>query len=249
MSLEGSEVQRLTEELEKTKEILALRTALLGIGLIGTVWKHNVESSARSIHTTATMLYCSFRSRSDDSVRRYLSMIEDSADNILKFYMAPPLTAKEGLELICVNDLLRACDQFIDPVSYGGAGLKFQLGTGDHILILANRWWMDQVLRIVIENGTKAMSNSNEKVMTISTSDIDGSSVEIRFSDTGSGMSEAVKSKLFKEPIFKSQTQPGLGIGLLIAMTIVQVYDGSIRLLDTNTGGTTFAILLPRSES
>ena len=250
MSQAEIEAQRLKAELERVKEMLAVRTALLGTGIISTAWKHNIQGFASSIRNMAVLLRHNFKIRSEESISLYLSMIEEEAEKILRYPVVPPLTAKEGLELVCVNDLLRKCDQIIDPtLDRGDVKLKLNLVPDEQSLVLANGWWMDQVLRIVIENGMKAMFRSSEKVMTISTFAIEGSSVEIILRDTGCGIPEDIRPKIFKEPIPKSDTETGLGMGLLLAMTIIQVYKGSIRLLSTNSRGTALAILLPQSAS
>lgn len=76
----------------------------------------------------------------------------------------------------------------------------------------------------------------------------EGSYLEIRFSDTGTGMTEEVKSKAF-EPFFTTK-KPGHGTGLGLASVYgtVKAHTGSIKLESSLGEGSTFTILLPTSE-
>lgn len=68
--------------------------------------------------------------------------------------------------------------------------------------------------------------------------------------DTGIGIPEAERPKLFRR-FYRASTAvagqiPGTGLGLVIIRTIIERHCGSITLADTGGCGTTFAITLPR---
>jgi signal transduction histidine kinase len=70
--------------------------------------------------------------------------------------------------------------------------------------------------------------------------------VEIRVSDTGAGIPEAIQSKVF-DPFFTTKpVGKGTGQGLAIAHTvIVKKHRGTIRFETTAGVGTTFIVQLP----
>jgi signal transduction histidine kinase len=76
-----------------------------------------------------------------------------------------------------------------------------------------------------------------------------GGFAEIRVSDTGSGIPEAIRSKVF-DPFFTTKpVGKGTGQGLAIAHSvIVQKHRGTIRFETENGKGTTFVIQLPFGE-
>lgn len=69
----------------------------------------------------------------------------------------------------------------------------------------------------------------------------------IQVRDTGSGMSEHVKARLF-EPYFTTKGASGTGIGLATVNSIVKQLGGRVHVESAVGSGTTFTIILPLSE-
>ena len=76
--------------------------------------------------------------------------------------------------------------------------------------------------------------------------------VRISVSDTGIGMSNEEKDKIFEDFVriknIKTRNITGSGLGLSIVKKIVEMYKGSIEVQSTPDKGTTFAIILPFPE-
>jgi signal transduction histidine kinase len=69
--------------------------------------------------------------------------------------------------------------------------------------------------------------------------------VEVAVLDRGAGIDAAKKATLFQP--FVSQSEGGLGIGLVVCARIVERYGGKIWFEDRNGGGTAFRFILPFS--
>jgi PAS domain S-box-containing protein len=75
-----------------------------------------------------------------------------------------------------------------------------------------------------------------------------GAYVRLRVSDTGHGMSDAVKQRLF-EPFFTTKgVGEGTGLGLAVAHGIVTGHGGVIQVDSSPGQGASFAVLLPEAE-
>lgn len=71
----------------------------------------------------------------------------------------------------------------------------------------------------------------------------DDNSVIVDISDTGHGLDEEVRDKIF-QPFFTTKTR-GLGIGLSISKRFIELHGGKVVLRESGKNGTTFRISLP----
>ena len=96
----------------------------------------------------------------------------------------------------------------------------------------------------LVDNAAEAMQGSMVKEIVISTALAEErDSVEIVLSDTGHGVTPALKEKLFL-PYFSTKKR-GTGLGLAIVSRIVEDHHGSIRVEENTPIGTRFIVELP----
>lgn len=104
-----------------------------------------------------------------------------------------------------------------------------------------------QVQRVFINmivNAAEAM-NGNGQLCVSTKHDLERESIEITFSDTGSGISEENLEKIF-DPFFTTkETGHGVGLGLAISYGIIKEHGGTISVESEVGKGTTFIIRLP----
>lgn len=98
------------------------------------------------------------------------------------------------------------------------------------------------VLRNIIKNAIEAMEKAEKKVLKISVEQT-GNNIEIKISDTGKGIPKELIKKIF-EPFFTSKLY-GPGLGLTVALTIVQYYKGFISVESEVGKGTTIIVRFP----
>ncbi|MBI3475752.1 MAG: HAMP domain-containing protein [Acidobacteria bacterium] len=75
-----------------------------------------------------------------------------------------------------------------------------------------------------------------------------GQNLEIRISDNGPGIAEAVRGDLF-EPFVSYGKENGTGMGLTVVQKIVQDHGGDVAVEQTSSEGTTFRVRVPLSAS
>ncbi len=94
---------------------------------------------------------------------------------------------------------------------------------------------LEQVLLNVFSNALDAMKDSHTKQLSVQ-AHAQGDRVLVKISDTGTGMPEAVLSKVF-EPFFSTKASgEGLGLGLVISSAIVKEYGGAMRAMNIPNG-------------
>ena len=112
---------------------------------------------------------------------------------------------------------------------------------GDIPLIQCYPQRLNQVFMNILVNAAQAIEQKGE--IRIST-EADNGYVEIRISDTGSGMPPDVLSKIF-DPFFTTKdVGKGTGLGLNMAYNIIQKHQGTIDVESELGKGTTFIIRL-----
>jgi two-component system, NtrC family, nitrogen regulation sensor histidine kinase NtrY len=113
--------------------------------------------------------------------------------------------------------------------------------------VLADPEAIRRALANLIDNAAEAMHGSLLRVLGISSSlSEDGTAVEIAVSDTGHGLTDEIRERLFLP--FYSTKHRGTGLGLSIAAKIIQEHGGSIRAESNSPKGARFLVRLPLME-
>ncbi|WP_320172665.1 ATP-binding protein [Maridesulfovibrio sp.] len=114
---------------------------------------------------------------------------------------------------------------------------------------------LQQVLFNLVNNARDAIAEKRENLgldsedyINIDTYE-DGKLVYVRVSDTGAGITEEVRNKIF-EPFFSTkEVGYGMGLGLAITYGIVRDYKGSIDIESEPGNGTSFIISFPAAPN
>jgi nitrogen fixation/metabolism regulation signal transduction histidine kinase len=109
-------------------------------------------------------------------------------------------------------------------------------------LVMADPEAMKQALGNLVDNALEAMQGSLLREMRISTSLAESGMVELTIADTGSGLTDEMRERLFL-PYFSTK-QRGTGLGLAIAAKVIQEHGGSIRAEKHEPAGAKFIVEL-----
>ncbi|QDT21846.1 ATP-binding protein [Gimesia chilikensis] len=113
--------------------------------------------------------------------------------------------------------------------------------------VYADRVQIEQVLVNLFKNAVEAMEHSPApRTLTISTASTPDRMIQISVSDTGCGVPESFRSKLFTP--FATSKQSGLGIGLSLSRSLIQAAEGKMWFLPNPRKGATFCIQLPACQ-
>ena len=109
--------------------------------------------------------------------------------------------------------------------------------------VLVDRIQIQQVLVNLMRNAIEAMDASRRRQLDVATSLRDERMVEIAVTDTGPGLSDDIAARLF-EP-FVSTKRNGMGLGLSICRSIVEVHGGRLQCKANPGGGMIFHFTVP----
>jgi signal transduction histidine kinase len=176
-----------------------------------------------------------------------VSRLDGTVKRILEF--AKP--AKMQKTLVDVHDLIEEMVFFINQYARTNA-IEVKLSHGEGIkTIHADGRVLKQVLLNICMNGIEAMrENGVLHIVTAmrikSVAGREKEVVEIRITDTGSGISQE-NIKMIFNPFFTTK-EKGTGLGLSISLQIIEDHDGFIEVESVAGEGTTFKIDLPACE-
>jgi hypothetical protein len=114
-------------------------------------------------------------------------------------------------------------------------------------MVLADPESIRRALANLIDNAAEAMQGSLLRILGLHSSlSEDGAAVEVAISDTGHGLTDEIRERLFLP--FYSTKHRGTGLGLSIAAKIVQEHGGSLSAEANSPKGARFMLRLPLME-
>ena len=109
-------------------------------------------------------------------------------------------------------------------------------------LVLADPEALKRALGNLIDNAAEAMQKSLYRELRISTTLLENGMIELAIADSGSGLTDEMRERLFL-PYFSTK-QRGTGLGLAIAAKIIQEHQGTIRAEKNEPAGAKFIVEL-----
>jgi PAS domain S-box-containing protein len=145
-------------------------------------------------------------------------------------------------EVLDMNSLLEeVVELFRNPLNREKIVVRKDLSRG-LAPVNGDRVRLQQVVMNLIMNATDAMKGGSSRILTVCTAMQGPDTVVASISDTGPGIDEKIKGRLF-EP-FTTTKKTGLGMGLRICRSILEDHGGSIRAENNPVGGATFSFML-----
>lgn len=240
--------QKLADEklLQQHHELLhAARLAELG--LMSTILAHEIAQplSAISLHLGAIRRLLAnddpaVRPHIHEGVSKAFGQAERAAAIVqrLRSY-ARPDDGRQSSQSI--RQILEDATAFA-TLDAGQRGVKVELISRlKPDLVWADRIEIQQVLLNLIRNGMESMEGLERRRLRLSARAASGM-VEVAVADTGVGLAQEVRSRLF-EP-FVTTKEKGVGIGLSICRRIIEKHNGQLWADDNADGGTTFRFTL-----
>jgi len=116
------------------------------------------------------------------------------------------------------------------------------------VVVEGHKGQLQQVLLNLLINSMQAMPNGGEITLRLSAEARDSGGVAVLdVSDTGLGIPDAIRERIFDS--FLTGRHDGTGLGLAIAKRVLQGHNGDIHLVGTSPAGTTFRVTMPLARA
>jgi two-component system sensor kinase FixL len=109
--------------------------------------------------------------------------------------------------------------------------------------VYADRVQIQQVLVNLIRNAVDAMAHSPRRELTITSRRLDDGTAQVSVCDTGPGVDETFRERLFQP--FMTTKAEGMGVGLSISRSIIEAHGGRLWADADAAGGAVFHFILP----
>jgi len=207
---------------------------------------HEVRAPLNNISTGVQ--YLATKLPPDDAIQQHLSTIQiecqrlASLMNDLLAWAKPLNPQKEPFELAAL--LQRLVTRWKSKITQHHVRLNVTI-TEDCPPVLADPRLIERVFVNLIENALQAMPTGGHLSVDLKTVErgLQGRFIETRIFDSGPGIPEENRRRIF-EPHFTTKTG-GTGLGLAICKRLVTVHHGAIDVESFPGGGTIFIVTLP----
>lgn len=229
----------LHEQQARLAETQTLATAVELAGAVA----HNLRNPLASIRVSAEMLQDGSPQEPETAGHcQDITSAVDRADRwiteLVRVSQAPQLKA-EAVDLV---PLVRDCLEEMGPEMMRRQ-IRWQAPESAPARVRAHPAMLRQIVLSIIANALDAMPGGGEIAAGVHAA---GERCVLRITDTGHGITDEVRQRLFR-PFFSTKSG-GLGIGLVLVKRMVAQWQGDVTLTPNAPRGTCVEIMLPRAD-
>ena len=223
---------------------------LSSVGLLAAGVAHEVNTPLAVISSYSQMLASKF-TRGSEEAEMLGKMTEQTfrASEIVSSLLDFSRTSESSMARCDMNAAIRGTIDLIAP-QMRLAGVTVEEDLGRDAFVVANRRKLEQVFLNLFLNARDAMpSGGTLRIATRATGNAESAPfVEMLVSDTGTGMDENVRRRIF-DPFYTTKDgRRGTGLGLAVSYGIVREHSGSISVESAPGEGTTFTLSFPLAK-
>lgn len=239
----------MTPENNEPKSIDTQALALLGV--TSAAWAHRLSNSLGIIPVLIRRIENRLEDKELDDKGQVLSdlnrieaAVGEQLDIARELSGFARLSAGSGVGPTPVNSVVRKTwEEYYKPSEKTPNATTFQFDLSSNLPdATADEKLLGEVIRNLVDNSIRAVHDRVIGIICIKTHQISGNIV-IDISDNGTGIPPALAEKLFQKATPAGKTE-GLGIGLLIAQTLVNSWGGRLSLVKSDMAGTTIRATL-----
>jgi C4-dicarboxylate-specific signal transduction histidine kinase len=250
MASDITDRKRSDETNRQQQEKLLLTSRLLTVGEMASTLAHEINQPLAAIASYNQGCVRRLRSGSWDAEEIAATLEKASAQaeragqviqRVREFLRnrEPTRTAHD------VNDVMSGVAKLVElEAEQAQVELKLKLHA-DLRPVLMDRIMVEQVVLNLVKNAIEAMKNTDQisRSLTMTTLPSTGDVVEVSVTDQGHGITAESEAELFK-PFFTTKPE-GMGIGLNICRSIVELHEGRLWFSRNVGAGSTFRFTLP----
>jgi PAS domain S-box-containing protein len=233
----------IERELQKMREALLQSEKLAAMGRLTSQIAHELNNPIYGIMNTLELLKTEIPAESKRRRILELSLSETQRlAEMLRSMLSFSKPEEEKRRPVKINELVEGILLVMEK-QMKEANIKMETHFDDGIPeVMASTNQMRQVMLNMLKNAKEAMPKGG--TLTVRTNKQD-KKVLIHIQDTGIGIPEELKDKVFEAFFTTKQKVKGVGLGLSVCYGIIKGHGGEIKVESEEGKGTTFIITLP----
>jgi PAS domain S-box-containing protein len=233
----------MERELQKTQQALLQSEKLAAMGRLTSQIAHELNNPIYGIMNTLELLKTEIPPESKRRKILELSLSETQRlAEMLRNMLSFSKPEEEKRRPIKMNELIEGILLVMEK-QMRESNIKVETAFDDEIPeVMASTNQMRQVMLNILKNAKEAMPKGG--TLTVRTSKED-KNVLIHIQDTGVGIPEEIRDKIFEAFFTTKQKVKGVGLGLSVCYGIIKDHGGEIKAESEEGQGTTFKIRLP----
>ena len=225
----------------RLEEEVRLKDRMAAVGELAAGLAHEIGNPLAAISGSVQMLSRGERSASEAKLLEILLKESQRLDRTIKGFLRFARPKERTAVRFDIAKLLTENTALLENSPEVGDHHEIELDVApQETLILGDPDQISQIFWNLARNALKAMPDGGELSIR---GHLSGNLYQLRFADTGHGMSEQERANLFHP--FKSFFDSGTGIGMAIVYQIVQTHGGELKVESEPDKGTAIIVDLP----
>jgi PAS domain S-box-containing protein len=260
ISRDITERNRAEEERKKLEAQLLQSQKMEAVGQLAGGIAHDFNNILTAI--TGYTEIISLRLEKESQLRHYLGQVLTSADraaDLVKGLLAFSRKQVQNPKPMDLCEVVRGLNTMLVRIIREDIDVRTTVPDGP-LAVTADKGQVEQMLMNFVTNAKDSMPHGGLLSIDVSPVIMDqefvkahgfgtpGSYACITVADTGCGMDDETKEKIFEPFYTTKEVGKGTGLGLFIIYGIVKQYNGFINLYSEPGNGTTFRVYLPLTE-
>ncbi len=239
---QNRELETAYLELKSAQQELLQAERFSNLGKFSSMILHDIRNPISIVKSYGEML----QMFADDTEK-----VRGYATNVIRESERLNRIASEFLDYsrgeIRLDMQIASVDQVIEQViecvgeSLASRHIEVVVNNSIHEPVLLDQERIVRVLVNLVDNARKAMRRGGTLTITVERLE---SLAKISVADTGEGMTEGTRERMF-EPFYSSSEDGGTGLGMVIVKNVVEAHRGTLQVESEEGRGTTVTITLP----
>jgi signal transduction histidine kinase len=243
------ELERTTRELEATQDQLIRSEKLASVGRLAAGIAHEIGNPLAAVLGLVELLELGGLSKEEE--REFLRRIRSETERIhrtirelLDYARTSPAAAPSSER----SDLAKVVEEAVKLVTpqKDVRGIMIERRFADVPEVVAPAHELTQIVLNLLLNAADAVGGEGSILVEV---DRQGDRVRLSVSDSGPGIPDSIRDKLFEPFVTTKPAGKGTGLGLAVCHSLVERLGGAIRAENREHGGARFVVELPAAKS